>query len=90
MNNINTRLILILGAVVFLMPVSPAQAQMRDVQAYANRQTFFNDVTDYFATLGKSGKEKAIIEQKRHVARRKARLDEAREQNKKRATRRRQ
>lgn len=90
MNNIHTRFILILSAVVFFMTASPAQAQIRDVQAYANRQTFFNDVTDYFATLGKSDREKAIVEQKRHVARRKARLDAIREQNKKRAKRRRQ
>ncbi len=89
MTNSNTRRILIL-ATTAVLAAAPAQAQVRDVQSYANRQTFLNDVTDYFATLGKSDREKAIIEQKRHVARRKARLEQVREQNKERAMRRRE
>ena len=67
-----------------------ALAAVKNAQAYANRQTFFNNVTDFFATLGESEREKSITLKQRQTARRKDRLENLREQTRSEAIRRRQ
>ena len=46
-------------------------------EATVNRQTTFNNVTDFFATLGKSDNEKRRIKRQRKMQRKKARLHDA-------------
>jgi hypothetical protein len=43
-------------------------------QAYIERRTLFNKITDNIAVIGKSRQEKIIIKRARWLARRKARL----------------
>ena len=57
-------------------------------QAYIERRTIFNNITDYFAAIGKSKRKKITIKRARWLARRKARLRKIREQNKKNYSRR--
>ncbi len=52
---------------------SPAFAD----SSVANRQTVFNNVTDYLATVGKSEQDRKEIAEERHDIRRDARLKSA-------------
>ena len=68
--------------VSILLFSSPAFAD----SASANRQTTFNDTTDYLATVGKSPEDKKDILQERREIRRHARLKDE-ERRKRAATR---
>jgi len=63
-----------------------AFASPKDSQENLERQTIFNNITDYFATIGKPEQEKIIIKRARWLKRRKARLKKAREEQRKRNT----
>lgn len=52
------------------------------VSATANRQTAFNNVTDYLATLGQSEQDKKVIVKDRRETRREARIKSAARQKK--------
>jgi len=68
-------LLLFVSILILLAP--PAYADLKT----ANRQTFFNNTTDYFATIGKDGRDKKEILNERRTTRRQARLQaEARRQ----------
>ncbi len=63
-------------------------AEYKSVDSGVNRQTFFNDITDTLATIGKSDREEAAIKKQRHMARTNARLQKLKEQRHKRIIRR--
>ena len=67
-------LILIFG--LTCLPIS-GQAQSRNYTS-ADRQTFFNDVSDYFATLGMSPQEMKKARRERHDIRKAIRVEKAR------------
>jgi len=70
--------IMALTFLFFLSSSQPIFASSQNVQAYIERQTFFNNTTDFFATLGKSKSAKVRIKKNRRWARRKARLKQIR------------
>lgn len=71
----------ILTVSICLMPTINAFA---DSYTTADRQTFFNDVTDNFATMGKSDREARKIRLERRQLRRDIRLQKARDGKQKR------
>ena len=66
---------------IFLLAASPAFAQKEksSVSEQVNRVTMFNEVTDYFATMGKSDVQKAAIKKDRQEKRRLQRLKDLQE-----------
>lgn len=75
--------IIVLAFLFFLGSAQPGFAASRNTQAYIERQTLFNQTTDFFMTLGKFGDQKARIKFKRRGARRTARLQKIKKQSKK-------
>ena len=74
---------------VFLFGVpAVSRAEYKSVDTGVNRQTWFNNVTDSLATIGKSDQEKAAIKKQRHMARTNARLEKLKEERHKRIIRR--
>jgi hypothetical protein len=61
-----------LSLVVLTMLSIPAHADFKT----ANRQTFLNNSTDFFATVGKTERDKKEILQERRTIRREVRLKE--------------
>ena len=72
----NSLNILVLIFIFILIPLS-GQARARNYSS-ADRQTFFNDVTDSIATLGMSPQEAKKIKRERRDIRRSIRLEKAR------------
>jgi hypothetical protein len=68
-----------LSLFLFFALCIPAHADYKS----ANRQTVFNDTTDFFATLGTSGRDKQEVLKERRDLRREARLQD--EERRKRA-----
>ena len=64
--------------VFFAFPSFVYSAQPLISKNDVNRQTFFNKITDYFATAGKSEQEKNLIISERKQWRKKSRLREKR------------
>lgn len=60
-----------------------SRAEYKKTLSGVDRQTFFNNITDSLATLGKSPQEKSAMKKMRHAARRKARLEKLRVENQK-------
>ena len=75
--------IIILSVLLLFSVNTTVSAATSNEQAYIERQTFFNNITDALATIGKSKKERITIKRARWLARRKARLIKIREKNKK-------
>ena len=65
-------IIFILGVLIL---TANALASPNETNRVADRQTFFNDISDYFATIGKTENEKKEIIFKRRDERRKKRLE---------------
>ncbi|MBI3617286.1 MAG: hypothetical protein HY210_03600 [Candidatus Omnitrophica bacterium] len=65
----------ILAFTFFLGLPTASRAEHKSVSSGIYRQTFFNDITDTLATIGKSEREKTLIERQRHMARVKARQE---------------
>jgi hypothetical protein len=68
-------------AVICVLMAVPAYAGV-GAPVDVNRQTFFNDITDSVATIGKSDHEKKQIKHQRQLKRKKARLQKALEKSK--------
>jgi len=66
----------LLAALSPSLAASKEEATLTQKQKIVNRQTLINDVTDYFATRGTSGPEKAHILKQRKEARRVERLQD--------------
>lgn len=81
--------LIVLSTILALNMTITVSAAVKNAQQYANRRTLFNNVTDFFATLGESERDKSRILQKRQTVRRNARLENLREQKKSEAIRRR-
>ena len=80
--------VLIISAVLLLDTATPLWARVKDIQAYAGRRTWFNNVTDSLATLGESKGQKTVTKAMRQAARRKARLEKLQQENSRRANQR--
>ncbi|MFH1360677.1 MAG: hypothetical protein ABIJ41_06525 [Candidatus Omnitrophota bacterium] len=74
---------MILVVLLFFSFSLQAFASPKDSQEYLERQTIFNNVTDFFATIGESKEKRIVIKRAKWLARRKARLKKAREEQRK-------
>lgn len=69
------RRILVIGSFLMMVFSSSAIAAEHVRQEYLERQTFFNNVSDYMATIGKTDEEEQKIRRKRRAQRRRVRLE---------------
>jgi len=72
--------IYILAIFFFLSVPTVSRAEHKSVSSGIYRQTLLNDLTDTLATIGKSEREKTLIERQRHMARVKARREKLHEE----------
>ena len=70
----------ILVLTLFLGLPAVSRAENKSVSSGIYRQTLLNDITDTLATIGKSEREKTLIERQRHMARVKARQEKLNEE----------